>query len=57
MRAVSEMVWAAAHGKGVPVPHRACKLTRYLQDTLCPSGETLHGVMWHHSYVIWAGHI
>ena len=56
MRAVSEVVWAAAHGKGVPVPNRACKLTRYLQDTLCPSGETLHGVLWHHSHVIWAGH-
>lgn len=41
MRAVSEVVWAAAHGKGVPVPNRACKLTRYLQDTLCPSGEAV----------------
>lgn len=40
MRSVSEVVWAAAHGKGMPVPYRACKLTRYLQDTLCPSGES-----------------
>ena len=39
MRSVSEVVWAAAHGKGMPVPYRACKLTRYLQDTLCPSGN------------------
>ena len=39
MRSVAEVVWAAAHGKGLPVPHQACKLTRYLQDTLCPSGE------------------
>ena len=39
MRAVAEVVWAAAHGKGVPVPHRQCKLTRYLQDTLHPAGE------------------
>ena len=40
MRSVSEVVWAAAHGKGMPVPYRACKLTRYLQDTLCPSGKS-----------------
>lgn len=39
MRAVAEVVWAAAHAKGVPVPHRQCKLTRYLQDTLHPEGE------------------
>lgn len=39
MRSVSEVVWAAAHGRGMPVPYRACKLTRYLQDTLCPSGD------------------
>ena len=45
MRSVSEVVWAAAHGKGVPVPNRACKLTRYLQDTLCSSGQALHNVM------------
>ncbi|KAL0028659.1 hypothetical protein WJX79_008659 [Trebouxia sp. C0005] len=44
MRSVSEVVWAAAHGKGVPVPNRACKLTRYLQDTLCPSGRAV-GIM------------
>ena len=41
MRAVAEVVWAAAHGKGVPVPHRQCKLTRYLQDTLNPSGRAV----------------
>lgn len=40
MRAVAEVVWAAAHGQGIPVPHRQSKLTRYLQDTLKPSGET-----------------
>lgn len=39
MRTVAEVVWAAAHGKGVPVPHRQCKLTRYLQDTLHPQGQ------------------
>ncbi|KAL0034861.1 hypothetical protein WJX77_010604 [Trebouxia sp. C0004] len=44
MRSVSEVVWAAAHGKGVPVPNRACKLTRYLRDTLCPSGRAV-GIM------------
>ena len=48
MRAVAEVVWAAAHGKGVPVPHRQCKLTRYLQDTLHPAGELRYEVVIRH---------
>lgn len=39
--AVSEVVWAAARGRHVPVPYRLSKLTRYLQDTLKPSGTCL----------------
>lgn len=35
---VSEVVWAAARGHGVPVPWRLSRLTRYLQDTLQPTG-------------------
>ncbi|KAK9813039.1 hypothetical protein WJX72_007912 [[Myrmecia] bisecta] len=41
MWAVSEVIWAAARGRNIPVPYRLCKLTRYLQDTLTPSGKAL----------------
>ena len=38
MWAVSEVVWAALRGRNVPVPYRLTNLTRYLKDTLKPSG-------------------